>query len=192
MTLKEFFELAEQEVITQGFQQEIDLVEKRTFNDQTSGDFFREYVYVVCNSGMKNKVAEKIFQDYMWKGIQAIKHSLKRKAILEAEKHFEEWFETLKVRVKHHRELEFLESLPHIGKITKYHLARNLGLDVAKPDRHLSRLADHFGFSDANHLCIGIYSLIEGRCRVGTIDVILWRYCTLYRDYMGIIEKESK
>jgi hypothetical protein len=37
--------------------------------------------------------------------------------------------------------LEYLGSLPWIGAITKYHAARNFGVDCVKPDIHLTRLA---------------------------------------------------
>jgi len=36
--------------------------------------------------------------------------------------------------------LVYLQTYPFIGNITKYHLAKNLGFDVVKPDRHLVRL----------------------------------------------------
>jgi len=35
----------------------------------------------------------------------------------------------------------FLMSLPYVGAVTWRHLAKNLGLPVAKADRHLVRLA---------------------------------------------------
>ena len=37
--------------------------------------------------------------------------------------------------------IEFCETLPYIGGITKYHLAKNLGVDTAKPDVWLERVA---------------------------------------------------
>jgi len=40
-----------------------------------------------------------------------------------------------------------LRSFPYIGGVTAFHLAKNLGADLAKPDRHLSRLAAAQGFS---------------------------------------------
>ena len=38
-----------------------------------------------------------------------------------------------------------LEELPYIGSITKYHLGMRIGIDVAKPDRHVTRTANRFG-----------------------------------------------
>ena len=186
--LKHLYETAKKEILTSKYAYEVDICEKRIFSNQTAKDFFIEYVFVVCNSGMRNQVAEKIFKRYMEQGIVAIKHPLKKKAILEAEQNYEEWFKILKIRKQQHNELDFLESLPHIGKITKYHLARNLGLDVAKPDRHMQRLAELFSYVDPTHMCIDIYAFTGGEYRVGTIDVILWRYCNLNPDYLEMIK----
>src|SRR6202011_3360269 len=49
-----------------------------------------------------------------------------------------------------------LRRLPYIGGITVYHLAKNLGADVVKPDRHLVRLAASQGFCDVQTLCSSI------------------------------------
>ena len=73
--------------------------------------------------------------------------------------------------------LEFLERLPWIGPITKFHLARNLGMDVCKPDRHLLRIAKaHHGTTPAA-LC-GRLSRLSGD-RIGVVDVVLWRAANL-------------
>lgn len=66
------------------------------------------------------------------------------------------------------------ESLPWVGGITKWHLAKNLGADVAKPDRWLVRLADISGETVAN-LCERL-SRSSGD-RIATVDVVLWRAC---------------
>lgn len=68
-----------------------------------------------------------------------------------------------------------LTNLPMIGAITRYHLARNLGFDVAKPDIHLERLAAHYGFTDTATMCAYL-ARIEGQ-RVGAVDFVLWAYC---------------
>lgn len=71
----------------------------------------------------------------------------------------------------------YLGTLPWIGKITKWHLARNMGIDVAKPDRHLVRLCEEFGFKDVQKMC-GFISKRTGD-RIGLVDVILWRALNL-------------
>jgi hypothetical protein len=72
-------------------------------------------------------------------------------------------------------DLESLTKLPMIGPITRFHLARNLGFDVAKPDIHLERLAKQYRFDGTEDLCsrVADYSGL----RVGAVDFVLWAYC---------------
>jgi 3-methyladenine DNA glycosylase/8-oxoguanine DNA glycosylase len=71
--------------------------------------------------------------------------------------------------------LAFFRSHPFIGPVTQYHLARNLGFNVVKPDVHLVRLAKKFSFEDADALCSAISR--EVGLRKGLVDLVLWRYC---------------
>jgi hypothetical protein len=67
-----------------------------------------------------------------------------------------------------------LRKLPFIGPITVWHLAKNLGFRVAKPDRHLARLSGSLGFADAHELCQAVSkSVCEG---INVVDLVLWRY----------------
>jgi len=177
MKIIEFYNQAKQNIIQKGYKQEIDYVEKRYFDDGTPYNFQKEFVYVVCNSGMKNQVAEKIYKNYLENGISAINHPSKKKAIEESEITFYSWFETLKGFKTDIEKVEYLETLPHIGKITKYHLARNLGIDCAKPDRHLVRLAEKYGYDNVQEMCQFISDVVGDR--IGTVDVVLWRYSNL-------------
>jgi hypothetical protein len=77
---------------------------------------------------------------------------------------------------------EFLCSLPYFGPATSRHLGKSLGLDIAKPDRHLSRLAKATGFTDAQGLCEALASVTGDR--VAVIDLVLWRYATLDPNYV--------
>lgn len=78
----------------------------------------------------------------------------------------------------------FLTSIPDIGelsymgKVMRHHLARNIGLDTVKPDRHLVRLAGHFGFDDAHAMCADL----AGRHgeRIGVVDLILFYAASTY------------
>jgi hypothetical protein len=67
-----------------------------------------------------------------------------------------------------------LRTLPYIGPVTVYHLAKNLGLPVAKPDRHLQRLATAVEYSDVHMLCADIAALTGDPIHV--VDLILWRF----------------
>ena len=67
---------------------------------------------------------------------------------------------------------EKLQSLPYIGKVTCYHLARNIGiLECVKPDLHLVRLADHWGYGSCEEMCKAVRP--EGT-PLGIVDLILW------------------
>jgi hypothetical protein len=144
--LIQFYRHARTTCIEKGYASEIDIVNGRHFGTSTAEDFLGQYVWVVLNSGMKNQVAERIYERFKLKrDLETIRHVGKRSAIKTALQNYQKWFNAL---LYADNKLSFLETLPWIGPITKYHLARNLGLDVAKPDRHLVRLANRFGFKD--------------------------------------------
>ena len=172
-----FYNRAKAFVISKGYQEEIDIVNNRTFESQDEFDFLSEYIYVVLNAGMKNQVAEKIFARYCKIGAEAVKHKGKRKAIEEVEQHYKSWFFGLSHKASIEDKLDFLETKPWIGPITKFHLARNLGIDVAKPDRHLTRLAKDLNFRDVMSMCKVIADCTGER--IGVIDVVLWRNANL-------------
>jgi hypothetical protein len=138
--------------------------------------FALEAIYVICNSGMKNTVARGIFERvraallgrtirevFGHKGkAAAIDHIWRHQGVL--------YVDYLLADDK----LAFCESLPWIGGITKYHLAKNFGADVAKPDVHLQRLADREGCT-AQQLCERLATATG--LRVAAVDTVLWRAC---------------
>jgi hypothetical protein len=157
-------------------------------------DFLREYAWVVLNSGFRETVIRKHF-DYIslsfcdWESAEAISgngdvcircasavfgHRAKLEAIvttagLIAERGFACFKRQLEADP-----LSTLAAFGYIGDITKWHLAKNIGLDVAKPDRHLVRLAKKFGYLDVHNMCQDIHV----RCGdlVSVVDLILWRF----------------
>lgn len=149
---------------------------------QTPDTFLQEYVWVVLNAGMREQVARGIYDRFTVACDPAvIRHPGKRAAVERGLAHKGEWFAAL---LAAEDKLAFLESLPWIGPVTKYHLARNLGIDVVKPDRHLVRLAAQFGFASPDAMCRAIQpetGLPGLELRLGTIDLVLWRYCNLIR-----------
>jgi hypothetical protein len=70
--------------------------------------------------------------------------------------------------------IQSLRQFPYIGPITACHLAKNLGLDVAKPDRHLIRISEALGFADPGELCELIAR--ESGDPVRVVDLVIWRY----------------
>jgi hypothetical protein len=140
-------------------------------------EFALEAIFVICNSGMKNTVARQIYECVLGalfsgksagdafghKGkAAAIDHIWRHQGVL--------YVDYLLADDK----LAFCESLPWIGGITKYHLAKNFGADVAKPDVHLQRLADREGCT-AQQLCERLAA--ETGLRVAAVDTVLWRAC---------------
>ncbi|MCL2369558.1 MAG: hypothetical protein FWC83_02680, partial [Alphaproteobacteria bacterium] len=88
--------------------------------------------------------------------------------------------------------VSYLVSLPHIGKITAQHLARNLGCDIVKYDIWIQRLAvvwsgkDMAGkinnqklHPDIKSVCDEMfdYLVLETGLPRGYIDVVLWKAC---------------
>ena len=145
----------------------------------SSDHFLTEYIFVVCNSGMKAQIAVKIFARLMdamksrtslW---GAFKHPGKLAAIGYVWAIRNQLFtEYIMAKDK----LEFCKSLPWIGDITKYHLYKNLGGNCVKPDRHLVRIAEQYG-TDCFTMCQNLSDIIGDR--VGTVDYVIWRAANL-------------
>jgi hypothetical protein len=143
----------------------------------TADDFAREVIFVICNSGMKNTVAREIYE----RCIQALnagqpvfsvfKHKGKAAAIDDVWRRRVFWFDFGQANGFRP---DAMELLPWIGGITKFHVAKNCGAQVAKPDVHLQRLADREGIT-AQALCERLAG--ELGLRVASIDTVLWRAC---------------
>lgn len=139
--------------------------------------FAAEVIFVVCNSGMKNTVARGIFDRCVLaleegRGVfEVFKHPAKAAAI---EKIWRDREALLAGYLAAADKLAFARRLPWIGPITSYHVVKNFGADVAKPDVHLQRLADRESCT-AQALCERLAR--ETGMRVATVDTILWRAC---------------
>lgn len=175
--LLEYYRMAYNRVVAAGYQSEINWCKDMTsFDDCTPEVFFKEYVWCVLNAGMKEQVARKIYDKFMEVGnTETIGHLGKRAAIKRGIVEYPQWFRMLQGAPD---KIEYLETLPWIGPITKYHLARNIGIDCVKPDRHLVRLAEQMEFKSPLEMCLEIQKIYTTE-RLGTIDVVLWRDCNL-------------
>ena len=153
---------------------------------ETAELFAAEAIYVICNSGMSNKVAVPIFEQCMHalregrSAHTAYGHTGKASAIDTIWKKRRRLYRAFS---KAEDLIAFCAALPWLGEVTKFHLAKNLGADVAKPDVHLNRLAAAEGV-DAQALCDRL-AMVTGY-RAATIDLILWRACA-----DGIIHSRS-
>ncbi len=173
MTTETYLRL-KQSVIDAGFEDDIEWAEA-VGSPAGSYAFWCEYVWVVLNSGMKNTVATQI-----WKRIAEAEvrgelvssvfgHLGKAQAIQQVHDDRDDWFSRYMAA---HDKLDFLESMPWIGPITKYHLAKNLGLNYCKPDRHLVRIAAGYGLKVVE-MCQALADATGDR--IGTVDVVIWR-----------------
>lgn len=68
----------------------------------------------------------------------------------------------------------YLQRYAYIGPVTCFHLAKNIGLDVCKPDRHLVRMAAVAGYDNPHTMCAAISEASGDPVRV--VDLVLWRY----------------
>lgn len=72
----------------------------------------------------------------------------------------------------------FLRSLPYVGPVSWRHLAKNLGMQIAKPDRHLVRIAQSTERPSVDTLCEEIAAWVGDP--VSVVDLVLWRWSVLH------------
>jgi hypothetical protein len=188
--------LAKHEVVRAGYVDEIAWQDSVRFTDMTPTTFLREAAWVVLSAGMAERVVRLKFPGlgaalHDWdpvavsrtpdnvdralphfghrKKIEAIVHIASVAANLDAP--------GLDAALREDPE-GFLRSLPYIGPVTWKHLAKNLGLPLAKADRHLARLSAAYSRSSVADLCDEISGWLGEP--VSVVDVVLWRYGALH------------
>jgi len=200
---------AKREVIERGFYSEIDWQEELVFEDITESDFIREAAWVILSSGMRETVIRGKFREisnafYNWdsaktiyfnqsycmkKSLRAFNSSRKIEAIIQlASMVYCEGFDKVKRRLLE-AEISYIKEFPFMGPATSYHLAKNLGLPVAKPDRHLCRLAEATGFQSPIELCSEIARMIGEK--ISVVDIVLWRFATIHKNYLDFFINEG-
>jgi hypothetical protein len=166
----------------------------RETNHFTESDLLRESAWVILCSGFKESVIRSRFPFIStcfcnWESCDSIcdcaqlcrvtalscfGNERKIQAILDAAAYIRKTgFEHYKKQILDDP-LPALSNLPFIGKITANHLAKNLGFDLAKADRHLQKFALSMGFGHPQELCVRISDATGDPVRV--VDLILWRY----------------
>lgn len=193
----QFYTDAKSSVDAAGFSWERDWQQNLSFDDFTETDLLRELAWVVLCSGFKESVIRKKF-DYIslcfcdWESAEAISKYAelcratalssfgnKKKIdalIASAHRIHEIGYGSIRDMILNDP-INELQQFPYIGSITSWHLAKNLGLNVAKPDRHLIRLSDWLGFGSAHDLC-EFLSHNTGE-PTNVVDIVLWRYAAL-------------
>lgn len=166
-------------LIEDGYAHEIDWIANIQPCD-TVNDFVGETIWVILNSGMKEQIARMIYNRIKtaWREgkptSSAFGHKGKVAAIDEVRAN---GISLLRQYRQSEDKLTFLQTIPFIGGITKYHLAKNLGHDVIKPDRHLVRIAKENNFTDCFEMCNKIS--LETGDKVSMIDMVIWRSANL-------------
>lgn len=195
--------LAEQFVLSRGYVDEICWQERNSMDDLTESRFLSECAWVILSGGMSYSVVNSLFDRFSecflnWSSASSIVlHSSKcfnsafrifgnpKKlyAILEiAEIVNEEGFNKVLQNIERYQ-VEYLQKLPFVGPITSYHLAKNIGLNISKPDRHLQRIATACGYECSLELCSDISDHVGEKESV--VDLILWRFATINANYLN-------
>jgi len=191
-------------VVESGFGYEIDWQEQCRLEELTEATFLRETAWVILSSGMSTRAVCARFPSIStaflgWESAERIVRARERcrRRALRVFRHpakidaigsvaafvARATFAEVQSQINK-RGVDALATLPFIGPITKFHLAKNLGIDVAKPDRHLVRLALSAGVSSPDQLC-KVISAATGD-RVATVDLVFWRYATINRGYANL------
>ncbi|MDR2777516.1 MAG: hypothetical protein LBB24_01960 [Rickettsiales bacterium] len=167
-------------------------------------EFAKECFYVICVAGFKQDRAKEMCDrviDFISKNpefgegdlIKIYGNALKVRSIGNVWHNRHKYHGQFYSLSSPAEKVEFLGTLPHIGNITKYHLARNLGLNFVKYDIWIQRLGtalcgrpEDMGLVNNSKLiaktkeyCDRMFDdllKITGE-KVGFIDVVLWRSC---------------
>lgn len=182
-------------VVASRFGYEIVGLEMFRIDDVDEGIFLREFAFVVLVSGFRYSTVQGLFprindaflgfqdakrivsvMDHAYAdALDVFNHHRKLSTICQAIREIADqgfgayWSDLM-------ADWDSIERYDLIGEVTGLHLARILGMDVAKPDRHLMRLAAALDTSVVD-LTAGI-----GRAtgdRVAVVDGVIWRFATM-------------
>ncbi|MDR0516169.1 MAG: hypothetical protein LBH25_03905 [Fibromonadaceae bacterium] len=203
---KFFFDI-EKNIIDSGLGEDKDsfeTIKKRLNKPPVLGaeSFAEECIYVILAGGFRQKIAKRKLgeiMDFIYGGGNVCEENLflifknvnKIRAIAKIwnnRKKLRDEFYELKTESE---KLSYLAKLPHIGEITKNHLARNLGISNVKYDVWIQRLGIAFGKSnlkegfplndEVKKLCDKMFAQLEKATGLnkGYIDVVLWKACQI-------------
>jgi hypothetical protein len=193
----ELYTHALERVVAAGYAAEIEWQRSRDPDALTETDFLREVAWVILCSGFSESTVRRKFPhlslcfcDWLSASEIASSAQLCRRTALECFANARKvdaivsaalivsvsGFESVHARLARDP-IRTLQRFDQLGGVTAYHVAKNFGYQVVKPDRHLVRLSDRLGFKDAAGLCDAISSATGAS--LNTVDIVLWRYCAL-------------
>jgi len=195
LTLSDLYQTALLCVVDAGYGQEIEWVRSRSIHRLTESEFLSELAWCILNAGMRERVVRGVFpyiRKCFWEFESAhlicltgetcvqlamirFGHEKKLKAIVEACEYIllQGGFSRF-VHVLIGDPLGTCSRFQYIGPVTIWHLLRNIGVDCAKPDRHLRRLASLAGFRDPQKFCEQVAA--QTGERIGVVDIVFWRH----------------
>ena len=182
------------------YQKELDQISSVKFEDLHPVHFFREVCWVIHATGFSAKAVGKFFERLMTaygdfidlaqedkntvieRVRKVVNNPPKIIAVHQMAKNLTLGLGTVGWEEYKNQNLsspDLLKKLPYIGKITCFHLARNIGLlECVKPDLHLVRLAKHWGYKDCLSMCEDIQKQHEEtsgeKLPLGIIDLAIW------------------
>ena len=204
-----FYQLARASVFAAGFGDELRWQADVNLDDLTAATFLCEHAFVVCNSGMRSAVIDKLwprlrevfhgFQDrqlilatrtgHRTAALRVLNSPPKIDAILKMVALVEDTTWPILHQAIHDGGVQQLRQFPYMGPVIVWHLAKNIGLQVAKPDRHLVRIAQALeygtpgtdggrvvGNDDVQTLCAELAEASGDSIPV--VDLVMWRYAS--------------
>jgi len=202
----DFYQMCLDYVVEQYGKDRVDYFRHLNLSDITLQDFFREYAWVALASGFQWSTIDSLRYDLSaafkkWNlqeiaadpdgivddALDVFGHEGKINSIVDTACLLAEWDDGTFAEFK--RGLASVESMDspwlarlrrfgYIGPTTQFHLARNIGLDFAKPDRWLKRAAGFCGYDETPR---GVRDFVDYICngtgeRPGVVDYVIWRY----------------
>ena len=171
-----------------GYQSDIDWADDLRLVKPDARYVLREGAWVIVNSGFRYAVARKLwprlleaFHEFevervtdacLPSALSVLNHVGKMTSIVKLAKIVRS--EGIGRILDDAKEPPKLTRLPWIGRITCWHYAKVLGVDVVKPDVHLVRAAKAAGYDTPVDLCAMIREKTGDRLTV--VDSVLWRY----------------
>ena len=200
---------AKAHVIDHGFAWEIDWQSEASIDSLNESTFLREAAWVVLSSGLSERVVRARFADVagafrglrcatdVWSrrrvcradALLAFRSPRKIDAVLAICGYVARYGFVRCCSLLRSEGIDFLARFPMLGPATSRHLAKNLGLAVAKPDRHLVRIATALGYESPPALCAEVGEVVGDS--IAVVDLVFWRYATLVPDYVTVLRSGS-
>jgi hypothetical protein len=200
---KSYFEEAKRFTLKY-YSEDVERISNTNFSELTPEKFLLEQTWCICVSGFRASVVSKFF-DRLYGVLQPLFNACIKNQIIDIKYIETRALQIFNNKMKigaiigntqlvgrkiselgweNYRDSELnsaekLEVFKMVGPKISLHLGRNIGLlDNVKPDIHMRRLADKFGFSTPNDLCASIAK--ENNMKKGIIDLIFWYYASSF------------